>query len=116
MKITTKTIKRGNIWKTEYRIDSVYLDTYGMVSGVIDELNSIVEMFPEELRSEVMMDMESDSSYATFWVEGIASNADAEKAAAKDKAAKAKELERAIRQQKQLEATIQQLTKAVSND
>lgn len=113
MKLTSSTVKRGNSYKTEYRIDSVYIDTYTLVSSLITELNEYVELFPAELRSAVVIDMEDDSHYATFSVAGPASKEDTDKAIAKDKKVKADWLARAIKERSQLDSKIAQISKEI---
>ena len=113
MKVTTSTVKRGNSYKTEYRIDNAWIDTYTLVSSLINELTEYVELFPEELRSAVIIDMDEDSHYATFTVTGPASKEDADKARAKDAKAKQDWLDRAVKQRAELDAKIAQMSKEV---
>jgi hypothetical protein len=110
-KINRKTSKRGKGYETELRIEAVYLDLYGHVSDVIAEFTDVVNMFPEEMRSEVMVDVEESSG--TFWVKVPASKEDAEIAMAKDRKEKEDWLARAVKQRAQLDAQIAKVSKEV---
>ena len=112
-KVTSSTIKRGNSYVTEYRLISTWIDTYTKVSTLIAELNGYVDMFPEELRADVTIDMDEDSNYATFTASCPASKEDTAKAKAKDAKAKQDWLDRAVKQRAELDAKIAQVSKEV---
>jgi hypothetical protein len=113
MKLATKTIKRGNSYKTEYRLDDVYIDYYCRVDGLIEQLNAVVDMFPEELRPDVLIDMDYDSHYATFAAEGPASKEEIVKAKAKEKRDKERWLATAVAKRAELDAQIAIVSKGL---